>query len=180
MAGNNVNPTELQEWAHVNPVNLQEQDDDNDHTKPGGKFKMISQTPPPNNITQPGNGVDVPPAELANAAMTGDDASHDVGQPPPQYNLRPGRDHSYSHRLASSMNASSGTKSYDPYVQLLQFASNNMETCLGDMFSYIFGFMMTQMTASWGIKRHGQKATNALFSMFCQLDDKTVFEPMDA
>jgi len=76
------------------------------------------------------------------------------------------------------MNASSGTKSYDPHVQLLQFASNNMETCPGDMFSYIFGFMMTQMTVSHGIKKHGQKAIDALFSEFCQLDDKTVFEPM--
>ncbi len=40
--------------------------------------------------------------------------------------------------------------------------------------------MMTQMMASHGIKKHGQKAVDALFSEFCQLDDKTVFEPMDA
>ncbi len=78
------------------------------------------------------------------------------------------------------MNAVTGTKSYDPHVLLLQFASNNMETCPGDMFSYIFGFMMTQMTASQGIRKHGQKAVDALFSEFCQLDDRTVFDPIDA
>jgi len=71
-----------------------------------------------------------------------------VSQPVPCYNLCPARGHFYDHRLASNMNASSGTKSYDPHVQLLQLASNNMETCPGDMFSYIFGFTMNQMTAS--------------------------------
>jgi len=89
------------------------------------------------------------------------------------YNLRPTRDRLYSHRLASNMNAATGTKLYDLHVQLLQFASNNMETCPGDMFLYIFGFMMTQMTASQGIRKHGQKAMDALFSEFCQLDDRT-------
>jgi len=60
-----------------------------------------------------------------------------------RYNLRPGRDQSYSHRLANNMNVATSTKSYDPHVQLLQFASNNMETCPGDMFEYIFGFKKT-------------------------------------
>jgi len=98
----------------------------------------------------------------------------------PRYNLRPGRECSYNHWLAVNMNQSHGTKSYDPHVQLLQLASNNLETCPGDMFSYIFGFMMMQMTASQGICKHGQKVVDALFSEFCQLDDKTVFDPMDA
>jgi len=55
-----------------------------------------------------------------------------------------------------------------------------METCPGNMFSLIFGFMMTQMTMSQVIKKHSQKAIDALFSEFCQLDDKTVFDPTDA
>jgi len=111
-------------------------------------------------------------------------AAIDTGEPQPvqsqHYNLRPAWARSYSHRLASNMNAATGTKSYDLHVQLLQFVSNNMETCPGDMFSYIFGFMMTQMTASQGIWKHGQRAVDALFSEFCQLDDKTVFDPIDA
>jgi len=96
------------------------------------------------------------------------------------YNLRPGHEHSYNHWLAINMNQSHGTKSYNPHVQLLQLALNNLETCPGNMFSYIFGFMMMQMTASQGIRKHGQKAVDALFSEFYQLDDKTVFDPINA
>jgi len=118
------------------------------------------------------------------SSVGGIDTAIDVGELQPaqsqHYNLRPIWVRSYSHRLASNMNAATGTKSYDPHVQLLQFASNNMETCPGDMFSYIFGFMMTQMMALQGIRKHGQKAVDALFSEFCQLDDRMVFEPIDA
>jgi len=84
-------------------------------------------------------------------------ANETIDPLPPHYNLQPARDCLYNHRLALHMNASAGTKSYDPHVQLFQFASNNMETCPGDMFSYIFGFMMTQMMASQGIKNMARK-----------------------
>ncbi len=100
-------------------------------------------------------------------------------QPTPCYNLQPTRSHSYGHKLALHMNSLSGTKSYDPHVQLLQLATINIETCPGNMFSYSFGFMMNQMMASQGICKHRQKAINALFSKFCQLDDKVVFDPVD-
>jgi len=36
------------------------------------------------------------------------------------------------------------------------------------------------MTASQGIHKRRQKAVDALFSKFCQLDDKAVFDPIDA
>jgi hypothetical protein len=36
------------------------------------------------------------------------------------------------------------------------------------------------MTATAGIKKHGQKAVDALFSEFCQLDNKSVFKPLAA
>jgi hypothetical protein len=39
---------------------------------------------------------------------------------------------------------------------------------------------MTQMTATAGIKKHGQAAVDALLQEFCQLDSKNVFEPLDA
>jgi hypothetical protein len=45
---------------------------------------------------------------------------------------------------------------------------------------HVFGYVMTQMTASAGIKKHGDKAVEALFAEFCQLDEKSVFEPVDA
>jgi len=110
-----------------------------------------------------------------------DDLAIDTGSmQEPCYNMRPGCKCSYNHRLAISMNQLHGTKSYNPHIQLLQLASHNLETCPGNMFSYIFGFMMTQMMASQGIRKHGQRAVDALFSEFHQLDDKTVFDPMDA
>jgi len=125
-------------------------------------------------VTEPEEGDDLP----------WDEASHAedplLPQLTPRYNLQPTRSRSYGHRLVLHMNSLSGTKSYDPHVQLLQLASNNMEMCPGDMFSYIFGFMMNQMTASQGIHKHRQKAVDVLFSKFCQLDNKAVFDPMDA
>jgi len=36
------------------------------------------------------------------------------------------------------------------------------------------------MTATAGIKKHGQAAVDALLQEFCQLDSKNVFEPRDA
>ena len=49
-----------------------------------------------------------------------------------------------------------------------------------DMCKYIFGHVMTQMSATAGIKKHGQKAVDALFKEFCQLDEKSVFAPLHA
>ena len=40
----------------------------------------------------------------------------------------------------------------------------------------VHDFLLMQMTASRGIKKHSQKAVNALFMEFGQLDKKTVFE----
>jgi very-short-patch-repair endonuclease len=39
---------------------------------------------------------------------------------------------------------------------------------------------MTKMTATAGIKKHGQAAVDALLQEFCQLKRKNVFEPLDA
>jgi len=41
--------------------------------------------------------------------------------------------------------------------------------------STITGFIMTQMTATAGIKKHGERAVEAMFMEFCQLDDQSVF-----
>jgi hypothetical protein len=38
---------------------------------------------------------------------------------------------------------------------------------------------MTQMTATAGIKKHGQAAVDALLQEFCQLNNKDVFDPID-
>jgi hypothetical protein len=44
------------------------------------------------------------------------------------------------------------------------------------LLNYIFGFMMTQMSAKAGIKKHGKVAVEALFQKFLQLHNKAVFQ----
>ena len=39
---------------------------------------------------------------------------------------------------------------------------------------------MTQMTAHAGVKKHGEKALEALLKEYTQLHDKNVFDPLDA
>jgi KUP system potassium uptake protein len=65
----------------------------------------------------------------------------------------------------------------------------SLEDAIGEMhrsgstaeaFNYITGFIMTQMTAKAGIKKHGKVAVEALFQEFLQLHDKGVFSPQDA
>ncbi|KAG7373305.1 reverse transcriptase RNA-dependent DNA polymerase [Nitzschia inconspicua] len=83
----------------------------------------------------------------------------------PAYDLRPNRTRNYAHRFGHD-------------IQLLQYVSTALEakaTC-----DHIVGYMMTQMTATAGIKKHGQAAVDALFRKFAQLDDKTVFEVLDS
>jgi Reverse transcriptase (RNA-dependent DNA polymerase) len=85
--------------------------------------------------------------------------NEDPENPIPRYNLRPDRTRDYSHR-------------FDAY----QLLSHNTE----DMHHYVVGYIMTQMTAQVGIKKHGDKAVEALLAEFCQLDDKSVFQPREA
>ena len=49
-----------------------------------------------------------------------------------------------------------------------------------ELLSCITGFIMTQMTAKAGIKKHGQVAINALYQEFLQLHDLDVFEGQHA
>jgi hypothetical protein len=76
------------------------------------------------------------------------------------YNLRGNRTRDYSHRFSEQ--------------QLLGFETNDA------LHNYVTGYVMTQMTAQAGIKKHGSKAVDALLAEFCQLDDKAVFNPIVA
>ena len=42
-----------------------------------------------------------------------------------------------------------------------------------------FGITLTQMSAKAGLKKHGQKAEEALMAEFSQLEDLEVYEPLD-
>ena len=72
------------------------------------------------------------------------------------------------------------SKSYESGLQMLQQAANKMDDSPDNIYKYIFGHVMTQMTATAGIKKHGQAAMDTLLQEFCQLDSKNVFEPLDA
>ena len=63
---------------------------------------------------------------------------------------------------------------------MLQQAADKMDESLDKIYKYIFGHIMTQMTAAASIKKHGQAAVDGLLQEFCQLDSKNVFEPLDA
>ena len=90
-------------------------------------------------------------------------------------NLRGGRPRSYYHRLSHAMNKVTGTKSYD--IQMLQHAVKELTKgeITVELQSTITGFIMTQMTATAGIKKHGERVVEAMFMEFCQLDDQSVF-----
>ena len=97
-----------------------------------------------------------------------------------RYNLRGSRERSYSRRFEHAMDNPASTKSYD--YQMLQKAMSNLmdgETPL-DIQRYITGFIMTQMTATTGIKKHGERSVEALLIEFCQLDNREVFKGLMA
>ena len=80
------------------------------------------------------------------------------------YNLRSDRGRSYGHQLDHQMDDPVSSKSYESGVQMLQQAADKMDASHDDIYKYIFGHIMTQMTATAGIKKHGQVAVDA----FCK------------
>jgi hypothetical protein len=112
--------------------------------------------------------------EATGKLVTHGEASTDPGASvaTPRYNLRTQRGRDYSHRLAQKMDSSVSGQSYDAQHQFAQYSSTDPE--------FVYGHIMAQMTATAGIKKHGQKAVDALLKEFCQLDDKSVFAAVDA
>ena len=101
----------------------------------------------------------------------------DQGVPEARYNLR-NRTNPSSESFRSAVDQPYNSKSYFPPRQLLY----------KDIFGYImtqmdanseFGVTLTQMSAKAGLKKHGQKAEEALMAEFSQLEDLEVYEPLD-
>jgi hypothetical protein len=89
---------------------------------------------------------------------------------PPRYNLRPVRDRSDAHRLDHEMDMPENAKAYTAPIQLTQKYIEKVLTA----------YILTQMSASKGIKLYGKPAVEAVFKEFCQLHDKDVFVPQIA
>ena len=92
-----------------------------------------------------------------------------------RYNLR-GAKTNYGFRLDHVMDNPESSQSYD--VQLLQAALDDYreDGSTTNLSRYITGFIVTQMTAKAGIKKHGDVAIEALMIEFQQLYDITVFK----
>ena len=93
-----------------------------------------------------------------------------------KYNLR-NRTANPSNHFKQAMDEPHDSKSYYPPIQLLQ--TTRLPTGTDDINKYIFGYIMNQMTAKAGIKKHGQAAVAALMKEFAQLEDLTVYEIID-
>jgi len=97
-----------------------------------------------------------------------------------RYNLRSDRGRTYDYRLDHQMDDPENSKSYESGVQMLQQAADSMHETPNNIYKYICRHIMTQMTATAGIKKHGQVAVDALLQEFCRLDNKGVFDPINA
>ena len=112
------------------------------------------------------------------------DSIDDDNTPPPRRSSRPRPPPPFELRFNEAMANPDSTKSYTgPDHQFLQMAAeevtaDNSNTI--NMQKYITGFIFNQMSAKEGIRKHGQKAIDALFQEFCQLHDKSVFEGIHA
>jgi hypothetical protein len=64
--------------------------------------------------------------------------------------------------------------------QLFQSSQQGVDhetTSVPNLAKHVFGYMMTQMTASVGIKKHGEAAVEALFLELAQLHQQQVSSP---
>jgi hypothetical protein len=120
-----------------------------------------------------------------------DDEVTDTPEERHSYNLRANRNRTYENRFDHVMDNAANSKSYD--AQLFQIDNKAERRTLREAVQlmqttgvtepvqeYVTGFIMTQMTARAGIKKHGQVAVDALFAEFSQLHDLGVFSPEDA
>ena len=106
-----------------------------------------------------------------------------------RHNLQPNRGQNYTNRLAHAMDNLANTQSYDTqllqhdvsYEPMLRATVQEMKhTGLdANVFKYITGILMMQLTAKAGIKKHGQVALDALSKEFSQLHDLGVFLAQD-
>jgi hypothetical protein len=72
----------------------------------------------------------------------------------------------------------SGKSYYGPHQFLQNGIPDSKEAPPTTVEKFIFGFVMTQMSAKAGIKKHGRAAEEALMAEFAQLEELEVFEAL--
>jgi hypothetical protein len=88
------------------------------------------------------------------------------------YNLQSERTRNYAHRY--------GMEPTSQFVQFIQSGTEDRHVKLPILSRHVFDYIMTQMTANAGTKKHGQAAVEALFMELAQLHKQHVFTPMKA
>ena len=102
----------------------------------------------------------------------GDEATN-AGNDARPYNLRH-RGPTPTARFKEAMDNPHDGKSYYPPTQLTQHA------VIAAAIQRVYGFVMTQMTAKAGIKKHGRAAEEALMREFAQFETLHVYEAIDS
>ncbi|KAI2502818.1 Reverse transcriptase (RNA-dependent DNA polymerase) [Fragilaria crotonensis] len=129
--------------------------------------------------TEQGAQVDIPnaPVEAAEQGAPVEAAPH--------YNLRPRNN--APNAFQAAIDTPHDGKSYFPPRQLAQTgftltqsgAERFSLTAPSDFNKSVFGYIMNQMTAQAGIKKHGKAAEAALMNEFAQLEELEVYESVD-
>jgi hypothetical protein len=125
------------------------------------------------------------PDEAANQGATEEVAG--PGAQATHYNLRPRRN--IQNTFQQAIDAPHDGKSYFSPRQLMQQGYTlTQHTTSGrglrlnpptDFHTSIFGYVMNQMTAQAGIKKHGKAAEAALMKEFAQMEELSVYESVD-
>ena len=96
----------------------------------------------------------------------------------PPYNLR-ARDTNNTANFLSAIDSPYSTASYYPPRQFAQYSERN-DFVLDPAKRYAVDYVLTQMSAKAGIRKHGKAAEAALMAEFAQLEALEVYEPIDA
>ena len=133
----------------------------------------------PGEVADPGAAAN----EVANPGAPAEAAPQEA-----HHNLRPRRNHTTQHTFQHAIDAPHDGKSYFPPRQLTQMGYTLTQHASGRGFSLntptdynqsIFGYVMNQMTAKAGIKKHGKAAEAALMKEFAQMEELNVYESID-
>ena len=96
----------------------------------------------------------------------------------PKYNMRQ-RTNSAPGGFKQAIHEPHDSKSYYPPTQLAQLAAIKTNPTKKAA-TFTFAHVLTQMSARAGLRKHGQAAKEALMDEFAQLEDLSVYEPVDA
>ena len=95
----------------------------------------------------------------------------------PRYNMRQ-RTNAGIGGFKQAIDAPHDSKSYYPPTQLAQLAASTASPKKKGT-TFTFAHVLTQMSAKAGLRKHGQAAKASLMDEFAQLEDLSVYEPID-